>query len=52
MCAGALYWAGIGRVIYGQSEAALKAATSNHPENLTLDLPCRIVFAAGSSGLK
>jgi tRNA(Arg) A34 adenosine deaminase TadA len=47
MCAGAIYWAGIGRVVYGQSERALKAATGNHPENPTLDLPCRAVFAAG-----
>jgi tRNA(Arg) A34 adenosine deaminase TadA len=47
MCAGAIYWAGIGRVVYGQAEAALKAATGNHPENPTLALPCRTVFAAG-----
>ena len=47
MCAGALYWAGIGRLVYGQSEANLKAATGNHPENPTLDLPCRVIFAAG-----
>ena len=47
MCSGAIYWAGIGRVVYGQSEADLKAATGNHPDNPTLDLPCRIVFAAG-----
>ncbi len=47
MCAGAIYWAGIGRVVYGQSEAHLKAMTGNHPENPTLDLPCRLVFAAG-----
>jgi tRNA(Arg) A34 adenosine deaminase TadA len=47
MCAGALYWAGIGRVVYGQSEKGLKAATGAHDENPTLDLPCRIVFSAG-----
>jgi tRNA(Arg) A34 adenosine deaminase TadA len=47
MCAGALYWAGIGRIVYGQSESGLKAMTGNHPENPTLDLPCRVVFAAG-----
>jgi tRNA(Arg) A34 adenosine deaminase TadA len=47
MCAGALYWAGVGRVVYGQSEKGLKAATGAHEENPTLDLPCRIVFAAG-----
>jgi tRNA(Arg) A34 adenosine deaminase TadA len=47
MCAGAIYWAGIGRLVYGQSERALKDVTGNHPENPTLDLPCRTVFAAG-----
>ncbi len=47
MCAGAVYWAGIGRVVYGLSEARLKTITGNHDENPTLDLPCRTVFAAG-----
>jgi len=47
MCAGAIYWAGIGRVVYGMSEHDLKAMTGNHEENPTLDLPCRAVFAAG-----
>ena len=47
MCAGALYWAGIGRLVYGLSEARLRGITGNHPENPTLDLPCRAVFASG-----
>ncbi|MBE9604954.1 nucleoside deaminase [Acetobacteraceae bacterium H6797] len=47
MCAGATYWAGIGRVVYGLSEHRLKEEIGPHPENLTLDLPCRTVFAAG-----
>jgi tRNA(Arg) A34 adenosine deaminase TadA len=47
MCAGAIYWAGIGRVVYGESEKALKAETGAHEENPTLDLPCDIVFKAG-----
>jgi tRNA(Arg) A34 adenosine deaminase TadA len=47
MCAGAIYWAGIGRVVYGQSEKGLKAQTGAHKENPTLDLPCALVFAAG-----
>ena len=47
MCAGAAYWAGIGRVVHGMSEKALKSLIGPHPENLTLDLPCREVFAAG-----
>jgi tRNA(Arg) A34 adenosine deaminase TadA len=47
MCSGAIYWAGIGRVVYGQTEHDLKVQTGAHVENPTLDLPCRIVFEAG-----
>ena len=47
MCAGAIYWAGIGRLVYGLSEHRLRQFTGNHPENPTLDLPCREVFASG-----
>ena len=47
MCAGAIYWAHIGRVVYGASERRLRELTGNHPQNPTLDLPCRAVFASG-----
>jgi len=47
MCAGAIYWAGIGRVVFGLSEQRLRMITGAHAENPTLDLPCRSVFAAG-----
>jgi tRNA(Arg) A34 adenosine deaminase TadA len=47
MCSGAIYWAGIGRLVYGLSEHRLRAFTGNHPENPTLNLPCREVFASG-----
>lgn len=47
MCAGAIYWAGIGRVVFGQTERDLKAQTGAHEENPTLDLPCQVVFEAG-----
>ena len=47
MCAGAIYWAGIGRLVYGLSEHGLKGLTGDHPENPTLDLPCREVFRTG-----
>ena len=52
MCAGAIYWSGIGRLVYGQSEHDLKIATGDHPENPTLDLPCRQVFAAGQRAVE
>lgn len=47
MCAGASYWSGIGRVVFGFSEASLCALTGNHPWNPTLNLPCRELFARG-----
>ena len=47
MCAGAVYWAGVGRVVHGMSERALKELIGPDPENLTMDLPCTAVFAAG-----
>ena len=47
MCAGAIYWCNIGRVVYALPEQALLALTGDHPENPTLSLPCRDVFARG-----
>jgi tRNA(Arg) A34 adenosine deaminase TadA len=47
MCAGAAYWAGVGRVVYGLSERDLGALIGPHPENLTMNLPCRIVLRSG-----
>ena len=52
MCAGAVYWAGIGRVVYALSERRLKAIIGDHVENPTLDLPCRTVFAAGQRSVE
>jgi len=47
MCAGAIYWVGIGRVVFALSEKGLMRYTGSHEENPTLDLPCREVFARG-----
>lgn len=47
MCSGGLYWAGIGRLVYGVSEARLLELTGDNPENLTMSLPCRTVLGAG-----
>lgn len=52
MCAGTQYWAHIGRVVYGMSEAALLAITGNHADNPTLDLPCRELFARGQKAVQ
>jgi tRNA(Arg) A34 adenosine deaminase TadA len=52
MCAGTSYWAHIGRIVYGAEESALLALTGDHPENPTLSLPCREVFARGQKNIE
>jgi tRNA(Arg) A34 adenosine deaminase TadA len=47
MCAGAIYWTGIGRVVFALAETGLLRYTGSHEQNPTLDLPCREVFARG-----
>ena len=47
MCSGAIYWSGIGSVVYALSEEELYAMTGSDANNPTLVLPCRTVFAAG-----
>ena len=47
MCAGASYWTGVGRIVYGMSEHRLLELTGNNPENPTFALPCREVLAHG-----
>jgi tRNA(Arg) A34 adenosine deaminase TadA len=52
MCAGALYWAGVGRVVYALSERRLLELTGPNPANPTLSLPCREVFSRGQRRIK
>ena len=52
MCAGSVYWAGVGHVVHGMSEKALKDLIGPDPENLTMDLPCREVFAHGQKPIE
>jgi tRNA(Arg) A34 adenosine deaminase TadA len=47
MCAGAIFWSGIGAVVYALAESELYTLTGDDPENPTMRLPCRDVFAAG-----
>jgi len=47
MCSGAIYWSGIGSVVFALGEDELRAMTGADPQNPTLALPCRTVFAAG-----
>ena len=47
MCSGAIFWSGIGGVTYALAETTLYGFTGDDESNLTLELPCRTVFAAG-----
>lgn len=50
MCAGAIHWSGIGRVVYGLSEAALYVIVGSSPHHL--HLPCREVFARSAQPIE
>ena len=52
MCTGAMYWANLGRIVYGMSEKDLLAVTGSDPKNPTFDLPCREVLARGQKDIK
>lgn len=45
MCAGSIFWGGVGRVVYALSEEGLYAMTGDSPHKLLLS--CRDVFARG-----
>jgi tRNA(Arg) A34 adenosine deaminase TadA len=47
MCAGAIYWSGIGRVVYALSSETLYAMVNDKTGESTLSLPCRELFARG-----
>lgn len=47
MCSGAIYWAGIGRVVYALPEQSLAAMVPAQDGEPTMDLQCRDVFEAG-----
>ena len=45
MCSGAIHWGNVGRLVYAMSEERLLMMTGQHPDNNTMALPCRDVFA-------
>lgn len=52
MCSGTLYWANIGRLIYGASEETLLELTGNDDRNPTLSLPSRGVLSTGQKAIE
>ena len=51
MCAGTIYWANIGRVVYGMSEEKLLSCTGQHEENPTMSVPASYVFSHGQKAI-
>jgi tRNA(Arg) A34 adenosine deaminase TadA len=47
MCAGAIFWSGIGRVIFAMRERLMGEMAERNPAGFFLNLPCREVFAHG-----
>jgi tRNA(Arg) A34 adenosine deaminase TadA len=47
MCAGAAYWTGIGRVVYGMSNRRLFEFTGDNPQQASFALPCRDILTHG-----
>ncbi|MES2281010.1 MAG: nucleoside deaminase [Pseudomonadota bacterium] len=46
MCAGAIFWSGIGRVIFGIDAVSLRVFRGERAEQRDAELSCRDVFAA------
>ncbi len=47
MCAGAIYWTGLKRCVFGMTEASLLAITRSPSGKPHARSSCRVVFAAG-----
>lgn len=52
MCAGGIYWGNVRRVVFALGEASLRAIAGANPENPTLVMPCREVFARGEHAVE
>ena len=48
MCSGAIFWAGVGRVVYGLGADRIYDMFPPDEENPVMRLPCRDVLAAGT----
>lgn len=48
MCAGAIFWSNIGRVVYGIDAVRLRAFRGSRSDQTDLELSCRDVFAASA----
>lgn len=52
MCAGNVYFANIGSVLFGAPESTLRKLTGTSKANPTMNLPCKQVFDAGQKSIQ
>lgn len=52
MCTGTLYWANIGRLVYGFEETKLLELTGDNPKNPTINLSSRTVLSCGQKEIE
>ncbi len=52
MCTGAIYWANIGRIVYGVTEEKLLEMTGSDDKNPTFSISCRTIIAAGQKPIE
>ena len=52
MCTGAIYWANIGRIVYGLTEEKLLELTGADEKNPTFNISCRVIIAAGQKDIE
>ena len=52
MCSGAIFWSGIGRVVYALSSEQLMSIVKDDSGSFTLALSCRDVFARGGRAIE
>ncbi|MES2973636.1 MAG: nucleoside deaminase [Pseudomonadota bacterium] len=52
MCAGAIFWANIGRVVFGIDAVSLREFRGERPEQMDAKLSCRDVFAVSPHAIE
>jgi tRNA(Arg) A34 adenosine deaminase TadA len=52
MCAGAIYWGNVRRVVFALAQDDLYAITGRSSDRLLLPIPCREIFARGNRSVE
>jgi tRNA(Arg) A34 adenosine deaminase TadA len=47
MCAGAIYWGNVRRVVFGLSQEQIRSISGHNPENMQLAITSREIFERG-----